>query len=46
MLLPSHGWLEVMSERSGSGSAAAAVLRGDRVVDRAVGERTKSGWTG
>ena len=39
--LPSHGWFEVIRERSGSGGSVVD-SRAESVRDRAVGERTKS----
>lgn len=40
MVPPSHGWFDVRSDRSGSGSAVGE--RADKVRDRAVGDRAKS----
>jgi len=40
MVPPSQGWLEVIRERRGSGVGADSRVR---VMERAVGERVKSG---
>lgn len=41
MVPPSQGWFDVMRDRIGSGSAVGE--RAERVSERAVGDRTKSG---